>query len=768
MLDKVCESLCRDGASRLVGLVGDSGSGKTTAASEVIRSSQALNFFSDGIMWLPVDRGAKGRLASLMLRLARSVHEEVGGSVGRPPAESDVGETYVHHQIAKGDAGRGLRCLVVADNVWEEEVIARLRDTGMWVLVTTRQEELVTSVDGEGVLIDRLSEADAESILRRAAELPADIRLPDAAIDVIEMCGRVAMDLAFVGRWSTVRGRTDRKAWSDVVDSIGTELGKVGLDVTKDTAEVSRNKRRRAILGAGFQYLAIGTDDERVQWLYLALGALPDGHPFRVKDAAVLLYDRMGNVEEEEAVGRVVETLERWSILTSVDGKFRMHDAHSSFARESLLDRGDVRRPAVKRWVAFISSLETLTSVDGFVLKALWSAVQGVGADGWRKSRPYEKALDVMDESDPLYRKCMEFAGRFYVAEGDWEGSSVLWRRLLDVEVKYLGADHPYVMNTLAELAHCAETMGNVAEAEGWRRKEKEAFDLALARMRAQRVDGGDREDDANGLKSVAAGLLRHSQGGGSEAEKMLRRALEIEEAKFGPDSVQVAHTMYEMGTCVLQAGRQEEAEQFLRRGLYIKEAKLGANNVQIAYILDQLALCNRQGGRLDEAVQLLERSLAIKEIKLGPGCIEVGYTLHELGICVHQTGQREQSEILLRKSLAIKEAKLAVDDLKVAYTLHALGICDREAGRKVSAEGHFKRTLGIEEANLGPDHVSVATTLFELGVCLREAGRPSNAEVLLKRSLDIYIGKLGPNSAEGAAVAAQLDLCKQGAEETE
>ncbi|CAM9248138.1 unnamed protein product [Ectocarpus sp. 4 AP-2014] len=45
--------------------------------------------------------------------------------------------------------------------------------------------------------------------------LPPEVRLPDDAVDLIDLCGRVAMDLAFVGRWSTVRGRHDRAAWSD-------------------------------------------------------------------------------------------------------------------------------------------------------------------------------------------------------------------------------------------------------------------------------------------------------------------------------------------------------------------------------------------------------------------------------------------------------------------------------------------------------------------------------------------------------------------------
>lgn len=55
--------------------------------------------------------------------------------------------------------------------------------------------------------VDQLSEADAESVLRRAAELSPEVCLPNEAVDLIGLCGRVAMDLAFVGRWSSVRNR---------------------------------------------------------------------------------------------------------------------------------------------------------------------------------------------------------------------------------------------------------------------------------------------------------------------------------------------------------------------------------------------------------------------------------------------------------------------------------------------------------------------------------------------------------------------------------
>ncbi|CAM9913189.1 unnamed protein product, partial [Ectocarpus fasciculatus] len=202
VMERVLEALTADGGPHLVGLVGDSGSGKTTATSEIVRSNEVRQAFSDGIVWLT---------------LAHMVYEEIGG---RRPATTDDGAAYIKEQMQRGHGGKGLKCLVAADNVWETEVVWKLLETGMSVLLSTRDEALVTRRRGTVIGVDELSEVEAESVLRKASELPPETRLPDDAVDLIELCGRVAMDLAFVGRWSTVRVRSDRTAWSDAAGKV--------------------------------------------------------------------------------------------------------------------------------------------------------------------------------------------------------------------------------------------------------------------------------------------------------------------------------------------------------------------------------------------------------------------------------------------------------------------------------------------------------------------------------------------------------------------
>lgn len=43
----------------MVGLVGDSGVGKTTVASDVVRSTWVLEAIPDGVVWPAVNEGAK-------------------------------------------------------------------------------------------------------------------------------------------------------------------------------------------------------------------------------------------------------------------------------------------------------------------------------------------------------------------------------------------------------------------------------------------------------------------------------------------------------------------------------------------------------------------------------------------------------------------------------------------------------------------------------------------------------------------------------------
>lgn len=158
VVERVCKVLGGDGGPAMAALTGRSGAGKTTAAVATVgergdirpragesedqartRMDRVRALFPDGVVWLRVGQGKRvaDRLRTLMLELANALGEVIE-CVDAPEMGED-GESYVKRIVSQ----EKLRCLVVADDVWEEEVAKKLRETGIWVLLTTRFPEMV-------------------------------------------------------------------------------------------------------------------------------------------------------------------------------------------------------------------------------------------------------------------------------------------------------------------------------------------------------------------------------------------------------------------------------------------------------------------------------------------------------------------------------------------------------------------------------------------------------------------------------------------------
>lgn len=802
----VYSGLKRTGRPRVVGLVGGSGSGKTTAALQVAKCPQVREYFSGGILWLSVGADAKDRLPSLMQQLSQMVHEGVMGGVGSAPTTTDDHVAYVS-ELMDGSHGGKNRCLLVADNVCEREVIAELKKTGMWILLTSRSIDLVISIEGHPVQLDKMCQQDAQTVLRRAADCPPP--LPAAAGELVELCGRSPMDLEFVGKWSTLNGNQKERSWSEAAAQIRQELAKVGaIKGAIGRPGAADAKRRMAVFCAA---MSLSQGSTLHQELFLALAVLPDGYEFSVEDACILLYDeRVGNgdisggVENQDAARVAVVTLERWGILSSEGcNAFRINLGHAAIARERIMCREEFHKLVVGRWVNYISSLDAVRSHDVFALVGLWKAAERVGADGWRSTRPYEDALANLDTSDATYLPSVEAVALLYEVEGDHEGAAAVMRRVLDLHAANPGVHLLHVASALRVCIDSVASRGKDTEERKLRRQlEAILDDPAMDRWRSGSLDGHPSSVDetsclfilalcssTTGRNKEAESLCRQAlasreaanlsaehprvafarhmlgccmreAGRPADAEKHFRLALEIEEARLGRNHVMVAVTLYELGRCVREDGRPAEAVSLYKRALEIEEAKLGSDDGQVAFMLYGLGRCVWEAGRPAEAVGLFRRALAIEEAKLGPNDQQVAFTLYELGRCEWEVGRVREAEGLFRRALTIEEAKVGPEDLQLAVTLDWLGICLREGGRPAEAGEYFQRALSIRYTKLGPDDVHVALTLHELGRCVREAGRPQEAQELFRRALVVREAKLGPKELSVAVTLHELGRC--------
>jgi len=96
------------------------------------------------------------------------------------------------------------------------------------------------------------------------------------------------------------------------------------------------------------------------------------------------------------------------------------------------------------------------------------------------------------------------------------------------------------------------------------------------------------------------------------EAEKILKRIVEVDEKNFGPEHPNVALALNNLAGNYRERGEHEEAETVLKRAINILEEALGKENPLVANLLEHYAHLLHQMNRPAEAQKLKKRYQAI------------------------------------------------------------------------------------------------------------------------------------------------------------
>ncbi|MYB67384.1 MAG: tetratricopeptide repeat protein [Gemmatimonadetes bacterium] len=233
--------------------------------------------------------------------------------------------------------------------------------------------------------------------------------------------------------------------------------------------------------------------------------------------------------------------------------------------------------------------------------------------------------------------------------------------------------------------------------------------------------------------------LLQHTNRLG-EAEPLMRRALEIDEATLGHQHPTVGTRLNDLAMLLKDTNRIKEAEPLMRRALEINKAALGEQHPTVAVCLNNLAILLQHTNRLGEAEPLIRRALEIDEATLGHQHPTVGRDLNNLATLLRSTHRIEEAEPLMRRALEIDEATLGEHHPNVAVCLNNLAALLQRTNRLGEAEPLIRRALEIDEAAFGKQHPMVAIRLNNLAMLLMEdTNRIEEAEPLIRRSLEIF-----------------------------
>ncbi|CAN0170438.1 unnamed protein product, partial [Hapterophycus canaliculatus] len=687
--------------------------------------------------------------------------------------------------------------LVVADDVWEADVLEELRRTGASILYTTRSGDLLVGTCGNLPLrVDEVTEGEAAMLLRRAAELDDEATLPDPAYEMIRRGGLAAMDLACVGRWDMVRNRNDEAAWAMALAKI--------TDAQHFMDGAALLPWRSAVLLACLEQLTLA--DERNKELYLSLAVLPSNLSVSINDLTVLLTGKEGcSGPDLQAARRVVATLEKQSVLVrEAGGRYRVHGSHADVAWQGISTCPDILDRALSRWRNNVSSGNAVFAWRVEELVTIWQTMTSLESDQDGEEIPgqYGAVADAVDLSDFGARQLLRRIAQVQWLMQDCDAACETWAKLLSADLQVdrasqdqaIETEFPHVGVTMYTLGVHALSSGRTEEAERWFRKalcfeEKTlgAVDISLAdtlhqiascasrggraeeaellHLRALSIreesQGSEHPDVAKTLHAV--GLLVLKEGRADEAESYLRRALQIYSEKLGATDTKMSTTLYDLGRCLTVAGKSSEAEEHFQRALSIQEEAQGVSSLPVADTLYALGGCMADAGRTAAAEAFHRRALAIREARLGAADPATARAARALAQVLLDSGNAKEAEVLFRRGLVYVEEVIGNKHPAVPDLLESLGACALAQEKPEEAIDRFQAALAIREETLGNDHPSVAHTLYDLGRCASQVERRDDAEKFYRKSLEVQVANLGESHEEVAKVLYSLAMCVAG-----
>ncbi len=220
-----------------------------------------------------------------------------------------------------------------------------------------------------------------------------------------------------------------------------------------------------------------------------------------------------------------------------------------------------------------------------------------------------------------------------------------------------------------------------------------------------------------------------YKKGKYTEAEPLLKRALNIQEKILGAENLEVATLSHNLGVLYYYKGKYGEAEPLYKRALQVMEKHLGAEHPEVVKCQNDLEL-------LYEARRRGSKAKPIIKSESGEPMVHQSF-LDEL-MRLEGAGKYDKAIDLAKELLKAAEDYYGSDNELAANLLNRVGALYYKKEYYKEASQFFERSLKIREHCFGNNHIDVANSLNNLASALREQRIYPKSETLYKRSISI------------------------------
>ncbi|WP_031246772.1 tetratricopeptide repeat protein, partial [Mesorhizobium sp. LNJC395A00] len=372
---------------------------------------------------------------------------------------------------------------------------------------------------------------------------------------------------------------------------------------------ISSEQYVRAISNVGAIHERMLDYNDAFVWIERALNVARQGqlanshvHADLLDNSARLLLQRLRYSEAEEMYRQ------EYDVSRILDGPNHPNTARVlSDLGQVLLQQGKVGA-AIEMHSKALDFYENALGPDhplvGFVLNNLGQDLRFYGRFRESEER-LKRSIDILRAArGPTHNEtvtAMRNLGTLYISQGSFEEAAALFQSAIDTKGRANGpSDFDHALAWMG--------LGEAQVARGNDEKALAAFTRALEIYDRQGLDLNINSAAAR----VSIARIHFRNGDLERAERLVRQSLQEFEAHLGPNHLNVADALEDLGN-ILRAGRRyEEADAAYQRCLTIRSDAFGLVNPRTASILHRQAAVAFELAQIDRALVLSGRAVDI------------------------------------------------------------------------------------------------------------------------------------------------------------
>ena len=297
--------------------------------------------------------------------------------------------------------------------------------------------------------------------------------------------------------------------------------------------------------------------------------------------------------------------------------------------------------------------------------------------------------------------------------------------------------------------------------------KEGGQYQDAL-RLVQERVASSEQEFGPDHMQTAVwlnqLGMLCNLVGDYDGAEQAFLRSLEIKQKAKKPNAPAVAVSLLHVGDLYVTKGEYARAAPLLQQARDIREKALGPDHPDVAPVLAGQGRLKMFVGDYVEAEALNQRALEMSARAYGPDHWRVAACLDNLAEIRRHMGDLPTAEALLQRALAVREKSPRPDHPLLAREWNNLALIAVMQGKYAQAESRFTTALGVYARSVGTRHPAAAQAMSNLAGLYMTLGDYPRSEALQRQALEILESTYGPNHLRVALAVEKMGALRAAA----